>query len=157
MLNGCADLKLDTADFYHSPIFSGSEYDGIGTWGDPSNDYQLYDGGLKDIVVAYPVPHHIRRNFTVQPFIDGPFLSANGPPLPYFALKMNVTFTKDIVEALIDGFTGDYFSFHATLENFGGPHPGVHEILGGDMSGRCPFGLGPPQCVPGQKWAPNGE
>ena len=68
---------------------------------------------------------------------------------------MNTTFTKEIVPYLVNGFIGDYVNFHQTLEN--GPHSGVHLIFGGDMGVRCPFGLGPPQCYVGPKWAPNGE
>lgn len=68
----------------------------------------------------------------------------------------NTTFTSQVVNATLDSPAGDYPTFQTTLENFNGPHPGPHLILGGDMGGTCPFGTGPPECVPGPKWSPNG-
>lgn len=146
----------DTFDFPHSPIFSSSEYDGIGTWGDPSKDYQISDGGWKDIRLAYPVPHPLRRNYTNQPFLFEPYPSTPGAqPLSDDAIMMNATFTNEIVDAIVSGSTGEYIDFQALLENFSGPHPGVHLIFGGDMGGTCPYGLATPPCYPGPKWSPN--
>ena len=152
-----ADLGLDTSDFYHATIFSDSDYDGLGSWGDPNNDFQLYNGGLKDMVVAYPSPHHLRRNFTLYPdFPPGFPVAAGVPPLDP-TLMYNTTFTKAVVEATLNSTPGDYVNFQTTIENFNGPHPGPHLIMGGDMGGTCPFGTGPPECVPGPKWSPNGK
>lgn len=152
------DWTQDAADFYHATIFSNSTYDGIGTWGDPTNDYELFDGGFKDFRLAYPVPHTLRRNYTNQPFLDGSFpaISAAGaPPLPSVSIMMNITFTIGVVDFVVNSATGDYIHFQANLENLPGPHAGPHLILGGDMGGTCPFGLGPPVCVVGMKWSPN--
>ena len=157
MLDFCSDLKLDAADSYHSTVFSSSDFDGIGTWGDPNNDFQIFDGGFKNIRVAYPVPHNIRRNYSIQPFLAGRVVPPGAPPLSSLSLMMNTTFTSEVIESIVNGFTGDYINFQQTLENFNGPHPGVHEIHGGDMAGRCPFGLGPPVCYFGPKWSSNGE
>jgi len=68
---------------------------------------------------------------------------------------INNSFTAANVNFTINSFTGDYVSFQAYFENFAGPHPGPHIILGGDMSGLCPFGLAPPNCYTGQKWSVN--
>ena len=156
------DPKLDTADVYHATIFSDSDYDGLGSWGDPSNDYQIYTGALKDMKVAYPVPHNIRRNYTLQPFLgsgsnSSSSSSTNGPASPASTLMVNTTFTSDVVNNTVSSFTGDYISFQANVESFSGPHPGPHAIVGGDLFGGCPFGLTSPTCVGGPKWAPNGE
>ena len=153
------DRKLDAADFYHATIFSDSDYDGLGSWGDPDNDYRIYTGALKDLVVAYPVPHHLRRQFTLQPFLNSGSTptNPNGPPAHDPLLMVNTTFTAEVVNYTVSSFTGDYIGFQVHTESFNGPHPGPHEIVGGDLWGGCPFGLVPPECVGGPKWAPNGE
>ena len=153
------DPKLDTADVYHATIFSDSDYDGLGSWGDPSNDYRIYSGALKDMRVAYPVPHNLRRNFTLQPFLGGggPPSNPNSPPAPDPSLMVNATFTSEVVNLTVSSFTGDYIQFQAHVESFNGPHPGPHAIVGGDLFGGCPFGLAPPVCYGGPKWAPNGK
>ena len=152
----CSDPNLDAADFYHATIFNDSSCGGLGSWGDPNNDFQICDGGFKDITVAYPVPHKIRRNYTNQPFLQGRNLPDNAPPSS-LTLMMNTSFTKEVVDSIVNGSTGDYINFQQMVENFYGPHSPVHLIMGGDMGVTCPFGLGPPACYPGPKWAPNGE
>jgi len=149
------DTHLDTSDFYHSTLFSNSTFDGVGSWGDPTNDFQISTGGLKDIRLAYPVPHQIRRNFTIQPFLLGINVPGAAPVDPL--LMINTTFTKEVVDFNVNSFTGDYIGFQTYLESISGPHPGPHIILGGDMSGLCPFGLAPPACYPGMRWSSNGE
>lgn len=107
------------------------------------------------MTVAYPVPHYIRRNYTILPFIGGgtdPFGILPVKPL----LMINNTFTEENVNFTVSSFTGNYVNFQAYLENINGPHPGAHLILGGDMRGFCPFGLGPPDCYLGTKWSANG-
>ncbi|KAF9785224.1 Di-copper centre-containing protein [Thelephora terrestris] len=145
------DWTKDTSDIYHSTVFSDSDYDGLGSWGDPDNDFQLCTGGFKDMVVAYPVPHRVRRNYTAFPYFPPGFPVPVGVP-PLTAM-LNTTFTSEIVNTIVNSTPGDYISFQASLEN--GPHPGPHLVLGGEMGGICPFGSGPPECVPGPKWSPN--
>ena len=154
-MNNSPDAQLDTSDFFHSTFFSDSTFDGLGSWGDSTNDYQISTGGLKDITVSYPVPHHIRRNFTIQPFLLG--ISPPGAPAVDPQLMINTTFTKEVVDFQVNSFTGDYVGFQANMEGINGPHVGPHVILGGDMSGLCPFGLTPPACYAGAKWTPSGE
>jgi len=137
-------------------VFSDSTYDGLGSWGDPENDFQISTGGLKDIVLAYPVPHHIRRNFTLQPLTWVVFPGVPPPPLPVDPLVVvNTTFTRAVVDNTVNSWTGDYIHFQEYLEGFPGPHPGPHFILGGDLTGLCPFGLTPPACNAGPRWCPN--
>ena len=160
--------KPDTADFYHATIWSDSDYDGLGSWGDPNNDYDISTGALKDMRVSYPVPHHIRRNFTLQPFL-GTGSSSNstnstnstststGPPSPASTLMLNATFTSEVVNYTVSSFTGEYIQFQAWVESWNGPHPGPHGIVGGDLVGSCPFNLTAPACNGGPKWSPNGK
>lgn len=149
------DWTQDTADFYHAPIWSNSDYDGLGFWGDPNNDYQITTGGFKDMRLAYPVPHNLRRNYTLYPYFPPGFpLPPDVPPVDP-TLMYNTTFTSAVVNATLNSGQGDFVTFQATLENFSGPHPGPHLIFGGDMGGTCPFGTGPPECVPGAKWSVN--
>lgn len=136
-------------------MFSDSDYDGLGSWGDPKNDFQISTGGLKDVRLAYPIPHRIRRNFTLD-FPPG-FPTPSGLPPPDLSLMLNTTFTREVVNSVLNSTAGDYVNFQVTLENIAGPHPGPHLILGGEMGGACPFGTGPPECIIGAKWSPNGE
>ena len=152
------DQNLDAADFYHTTMFSESAYDGLGSWGDPENDFQICTGGFKDITLAYPVPHHIRRNFTLRPLTWINFPGVPPAPLPVNPFEMvNTTFTKEVVNKTVNSWTGDYIKFQEYLEGFPGPHPGPHLILGGDLTGLCPSGLGPPGCNNGPRWSVNGE
>lgn len=107
--------------------------------------------------VAYPVPHNLRRNFTL--FVGGgpPSTNPNAPPSLNVPLMENETFTREVVDYTVSSFTGDYIKFQAFFESFYGPHPGPHGIVGGDLWGGCPFGLAPPVCIGGPKWSPNGE
>ena len=146
--------QLDASDVYNSTIWSDSTTEGLGSWGVPDNDFQIATGGFKDIKVAYPVPHNIRRNFTVQPFLAGVNIPGAPPVDPLF--MVNTSFTKANVDFTVNSFTGDYINFQAYFEAIAGPHPGPHIILGGDMSGLCPFGLTEPNCYVGMRWSSNG-
>lgn len=148
------DWTQDAPSFYNATIFSDSPCDGLGSWGDPDNDHQISTGAFKDLTLAYPVPHNIRRNYTPQPFLTG---AASPPPGVHVNpdLVISTTFTKKNVDFILGSFGGDYVAFQTYTENVGGPHPGPHFLLGGDMTGSCPFGLEPPECVTGMKWAPN--
>ena len=150
-------MELDTSDFYHATILSDSDYDGLGSWGDPNNDFQISTGGFKNLTFAYPVPHRIYRNYTLHFPAGFPIPPTLPPPEP--TLMLNTTFTSEVVNSIVNSFRGDYVDFQATLEGVSrpGPHPGPHLILGGDMEGACPFGMGPPECFLGSKWSPNGE
>ena len=152
-----SDSKSDTADFYHATIFSDDDCSGLGSWGDPNNDFQICTGGFKDMKLSYPVPHGIRRNYTLYFSLPPEFPSPPDASAPDPSLMMNTTFTTEVVNSLLTSFTGNYSGFQATLENYPGPHTGPHLSLGGDLVGLCPFGLKPPNCNPGMKWAPNGE
>ena len=150
-----SEADVDAADFEHATIFSNSTVEGLGSWGDPQNDFQISTGGFKDIRVAYPVPHNIRRNYTLKPFLGGLVIPGAPPIDPQ--MMINTSFTQASVDYDLDSFTGDYIHFQAYLESVFGPHPGPHLILAGDMSGSCPFGLEPPACYIGPKWASNGR
>jgi len=147
------DWTQDAADFEHATIFSNSTDDGLGSWGDPQNDFQISTGAFKDITVAYPVPHHIRRNYTLRPFLAGVDIPGAPPVDPEY--RINVSFSAANVNYTVNSFTGDYIRFQTYFEAGFGPHPGPHLILGGDMSGLCPFGSVPPSCYPGMKWSSN--
>ena len=149
------DKNLDAADFEHATIWSNSTDDGLGSWGDPQNDFQIFTGAFKDITVAYPVPHHIRRNYTLRPFLAGVSIPGAPPVDPEY--RINVSFSAENVNYTVNSFTGDYIRFQTYFEAAFGPHPGPHIIMGGDMSGLCPFGSVPPACYPGMKWSSNGR
>ncbi len=84
---------------------------GLGGWGDPNDDYSVHDGGFHNFQIAYPVPHHVRRNFTLLSFKDLPF------SLVTDRQKMgNTSFLASVVEALLDAPAGDFKGFHTTLE-----------------------------------------
>ena len=111
---------LDAPDFYNSKFFDTSS-SGVGGWGDPANDFQISTGGLKGMVVAYPTPHHLRRNFTLFPFANPTFPPPWGddpsaPPVPA-ELMMNTTMTQQNVDFILDTYEGDFFGFQTYFES----------------------------------------
>jgi tyrosinase len=150
------DWTQDAHDFYNSPFFDPSS-SGVGGWGDPDNDFQIKDGGFKDMVLAYPSPHHIRRNFSLFPFTNPSLIPPWGndpaaPPRPV-GFMVNTTMTKQNVDFVVNGFEGNYTSMHAYLDSTNGTHINIHLIMGADLTGLCPkAAVG---CVSGAKWTPN--
>lgn len=94
----------DTADVQHSPVFDSHPEYGLGTWGDPTQDFSLQDGGFSDLSLSYPSAHILRRNFTIQPWV-----AINTPHLMKDPeLYANTTFTQSEVRKIVDGFVGDF-------------------------------------------------
>jgi len=138
----------DANDFYNSSIFDPDPNSGLGGWGDPQNDYEITTGGFSfDFELPYPIPHRLRRNYTA--FI-GSSGFGDGTPVP--TAPIYTQFTPDVVQAMVDGFPGDFVGFQAIFEQ--GSHGAIHLSVGGDLIGACPLGSGP-NCVKGPKWTPN--
>ncbi|KAF7294348.1 Peptidase S53 domain-containing protein [Mycena chlorophos] len=153
---------IDSADVYNSPLFGDFNSEtGLGGWGDPSNDYTVYNGAFSNTSgfnLAYPTPHNLRRNFTLQPFLtSGYFL----PDVAQQQLYVNETFTNEQVQKMIHGFVGDYKGLQTYIEGFNGTHQGVHLMLGGDLGGTCPANaaaLVPAECQEkNPTYSPNGD
>lgn len=109
---------LDAANFEASPFFGNTSSD-VGGWGDPNNDGQIYTGGFKDEIRAYPTPHHIRRNYTLYPFQNPLIVGAasSGAPPPPTNLMINTTMTKTNVDYSVNNFPGDYIGFQGYMES----------------------------------------
>ncbi|TFK70138.1 Di-copper centre-containing protein [Pluteus cervinus] len=147
------DWTQDAADFEHATFWDADPNSGVGTWGNPNNDYQIEDGawGLNSgFKLHYPSTHAIRRQFTPQPYLQF--------PRPYLLADVNLlaneTFTKDRLDASLFGFDGDFQGFQKSFQDYQGPHAGVHLMVGADLTGLCP-GNAPASCVPGESWSPN--
>jgi len=113
------NFHLDAHDLYNSDMFDGSP-SGVGGWGDPANDYQISTGGFKDLIVAYPTPHHIRRDFALRPFTNPnlpPLFTDPTAPLPPKDLMINTTMTKESVTYSVNNFEGDFIGFHTYVES----------------------------------------
>lgn len=141
-------FRIDAPDFYHGSIFDSNPTSGLGGWGNPDDDYQITTGGFSgdDFVLAYPSPHKIRRNFTLQPFL-GLTVPPGAPPFKTSEM-INVTFTEENNNFMLDSFVGDFEGFQAYFEGLAvfslataladilkrctlqGPHGGPHLILG---------------------------
>lgn len=88
---------------------------GLGGWGDPSNDFQLTDGAFSSsssFQLSYPSPHSLRRNFTLQPYLNYRRPEFITDP----TLQANVGFTKLEIEKTVTGFVGDFKGFQTYLE-----------------------------------------
>ncbi|KAI0745848.1 Di-copper centre-containing protein [Earliella scabrosa] len=145
------DWSIDAHDVEHSPILRDTDpVSGAGGWGDPAHDFQLQVGGFRTLEVAYPVPHVVRRNFTLQPFL--PF--AGVPLFPNASLYANESFTPGEVRKMVRWAPGDFVGFQAYMERTQGPHSSVHFILGGDLSGYCPSNA-PADCLPAPTFSAN--
>jgi tyrosinase len=117
-----SSFRSDAHDMYNSPFFDNSSC-GVGGWGDPANDYQIFTGGFKDAIRAYPSPHHIRRNFTLYPFQNPNLgkLFPNDPlaPPPPKDFMINSSMTKENINYTINSFEGDFIGLHAYTESLG--------------------------------------
>jgi len=74
------------------------------------------------MILAYPTPHHIRRNFTALPFATPnypPSLFPNDPTAPLLPkdLMINMNMTKRNVEYAVNNFEGDFVGFQALVES----------------------------------------
>ncbi|KAL5492742.1 hypothetical protein ACEPAI_4189 [Sanghuangporus weigelae] len=130
--------SIDSTDVFDSDFFKDSDpTSGLGGWGDPSKDFSVTDGAFSDFMVAYPNPHILRRNFSVQPWsYVGDLNGFNTYPETY----ANATFTPDVISAMINGYIGDYVGFQADFEKAQGAHAAVHLMMEGDLGGTCPQG-----------------
>ena len=97
---------------FDSTFFDDSSH-GVGGWGDPNDDYQISTGGFKDVIRAYPIPHNIRRNFTLYPF-----QSLLGAPPAMADAPINGTMTKENVDHVLTNFDGGFIAFQTYLESF---------------------------------------
>ena len=57
---------LDSHDIKHSPIFNSDPVTGLGIFPNASTNFELADGAFSSLIRAYPVPHHIQRNYTLR-------------------------------------------------------------------------------------------
>lgn len=109
---------LDAGNFFESSIWSESDPSfGLGGWGDRNDDNKLKDGAFGEssgFKLTYPVPHTLRRNFTLQPYLTG------GLPgmIPDPTIQANSTFTKAQINRLVNGYVGDFKGFQADFEFF---------------------------------------
>jgi tyrosinase len=81
-----------------------------------------------NFTLAYPVSHGLRRNFTLQPWVDFTDLAEFFTQLYKDA---NASFTPEVIDGLVANYTGDFKGFQTYMEGFEGPHSAVHESLGG--------------------------
>ncbi|KAJ7101352.1 Di-copper centre-containing protein [Mycena belliarum] len=146
----------DSSDVYDSTLFQESDpLSGLGGWGNPANDFRVADGAFSNesaFRLTYPSPHTLRRNFTLQPFLNFPFPGFLTPSQEQ--LYANATFTPAERDKLVDGFVGDYKGFQTYLEGFNGSHAAVHLMMGGDLGGTCPDDA-PQDCVGGPTFSAN--
>jgi tyrosinase len=85
---------------------------GLGGWGDSDADFSVPDGGFSGLHLAYPSPHILRRNFTLQPFnLPGPFFTE---PLK----EANSSFSAPVIESLLETSAGDFKGFQVAFEAF---------------------------------------
>ena len=110
----------DSTDVFGSDFFKDSDpKSGLGGWGDPTKDFSVTDGAFSDFVLAYPNPHILRRNFSIQPWsYVGDLDGFNTYPETY----ANTTFTREVISGLINGFVGDFVGFQADFEKAQAAH-----------------------------------
>ncbi|KAF4613412.1 hypothetical protein G7Y89_g15475 [Cudoniella acicularis] len=130
------DWTLDAADFTGSDLWSDNITSGLGqASGVSSNDFEVGTGGFApDFTLAYPVSHHLRRNYTLEPWVSFGDLSEFFTDL---TKEANTSFTPAVIDALVAGYVGDFKGFQAAMKTFEGPHSAVHEVMGGDLGGYC--------------------
>ncbi|KAJ7917199.1 Di-copper centre-containing protein, partial [Mycena leptocephala] len=146
----------DSKDVFGSVMFKDSNpVSGLGGWGDPSNDVRVPDGAFSNkssFRLTYPSPHTLRRNWTMQPFLNFPLAGFMTDADEH--LDANATFTPAQRDKLVNGFVGDFVGFQKYFEGFNGSHGAVHLMMGGDLGGTCP-GDAPAGCVGGPTFSAN--
>ena len=103
-----SDGCIDAPDFYESSFWKDSDpVSGLSGWGDPNADFAVPDGGFYNLSLSYPVPHLVRRNFSLFAFDRLPT-----PPIITDPLKMvNTSFTASVIEGVLGSPVGDYKGF----------------------------------------------
>jgi len=97
-----------------STLFADSDpTSGLGGWGDPSRDYEVPTGGFANIHLSYPSTHTLRRNFTLQPYLNSPIPFITEPEL-----MANTSFTIAEVNKMVSGFEGDFKGFQTYFERW---------------------------------------
>ena len=106
-----SDGQIDSPDFYDSPFWNDSDpKSGLGGWGDPNADYGVPDGAFHTLPLSYPLPHVVRRNF-----------SLTGPPPPGAAQPASTNtndpslFSASVVESVLETTPGDYRQFQINV------------------------------------------
>ena len=123
-------VSADYKNVKDSPLFTDPDpISGFGTWGDPNNDFQITDGGFANIEHAYPIPHRLRRNYTLQPWLQIP--QAAFPSMTEPSLEANASLSPKKIQELIDHTPGDFAGFQMRMEAQVGPHGNGHQIVGG--------------------------
>jgi hypothetical protein len=61
-------FRIDVHYIYKSRLFDNSS-SGLGGCGDPNNDYQIYTGGFKDEIRAYPSPSSRQEELLALPVL----------------------------------------------------------------------------------------
>ncbi|KAG9083148.1 hypothetical protein FRC06_004681 [Ceratobasidium sp. 370] len=141
------DWSQDTASFNTSAMWDPDPTSGLGTFGDPNNDYYVKNGGFANLTVAYPIPRPIRRQYTPYPYLAWWWV-----PRPQEAAV--ATIGTSFVDAAINGFDGNFIGFQNATEKAQAFHANIHMIMGGDMAGTCPAAAGS-SCQGGSTWTPN--
>lgn len=104
--------RIDAPDFFESSFWKDSDpMSGLGGWGDPNDDYTVHDGGFRNLPLAYPVFHHVRRNFSL--------LAWEGIPSPLVTdpLKIgNTSFSAAVINSLLETPAGNFKEFQTVLE-----------------------------------------
>jgi tyrosinase len=85
---------------------------GLGGWGNPQDDFSVYNGAFSVRHLSYPSPHVLRRDFTLLPFnISFVFFTE---PLK----EGNASFSAGVIESILNTSAGNYTSFQALIEAF---------------------------------------
>ena len=110
----------DVSNFQNSTFWDPDTTSGLGTWGDPNDDYQLTDGGFADgFHLSYPSPHRLRRQYTQDDML-----------IPGHSLTE--LFTPESQADMINGFQGDFVGFQAVFQKMS--HRAIHFIVGGSVN-----------------------
>jgi tyrosinase len=102
---------IDAPYFFESSFWKDSDpVSGLGGWGDPNADFSVPDGAFNAMMLAYPSPHILRRQFALQPF------NLSYPLYPEPLKFSNSTFSAAEVEAILETPSKRFKSFQARLD-----------------------------------------
>ncbi|KAL4263862.1 Di-copper centre-containing domain superfamily protein [Pleurotus pulmonarius] len=136
------DWSLDTEDLTKAPVFDPDPEHGLGGGGDcystPLSDCTVETGAFSmasqtPVMLSFPIPHLLRRNFSLYPYEHG---------LSNVARNLSLT-RHNIHNIMKQTEPGDYYMFQHRMTKV---HNQVHNFVGGDLMGTCPMAMDTDEC-----------
>lgn len=147
-INNICSLYIDSADIAGSAIWGSHPEVGLGAFGNPSKNFSVDTGALRNLTRAYPERHIVQRQYALRVSASPPFsfsssnfdiLFVNFQPFEqqifpwqfnFPRKEANTTQTPAEWKKIVTSFTGNYTAFQAYIDGFRaeGLHNAAHIV-----------------------------